>query len=740
MKPTPQTPIERVAIFAALGCLLVALLVGIGPNWSGRIMALGDVIWDDYGAELRVDPFKPDCELTALEQELQDCPEETSAPPPPSDVGNPFDSDAPPPDPFADDAPPPDPFADDAPPPDPFADDAPPPDPFAGDSNSAAGDTNRASLKRAAEPKNCAALKNFYAGCVAEHEDYAQKIERITSSILIFRKIDNLISALGTFPYTRHLLLIFLGLSALTTTLTRVHISIRNPETRIESMIAEGAMLLGHLLLTASAIAHIRIQRSAEMEIEHPMIPYVMAFGFGAMAIVNAVHVYQAVSERKGSDSFSVARALMVIPLHAYMAVVTGAYFLLLEAHPSGQAIYIEKFAQHPNIYLGIGLYIWSGMLLANTRIAKTLFELILPWNLPPTVLAWLVVVAAAYPTAYSGASGIFVIAAGAVIFSQLRVAGASSRLALTATAMSGSLGVVLNPCLVIVLIAILNKQVTTSELFGWGQWVFALTAALFLIAMLGRWAMDGFSRPTANTTFTTLDQRIAATSKAFLALLPYGLIAVGVLAAVWLFTDTLPDERTAPFVLPVVLIALVAYDRWSDPNKDTDPSTFIHRLIEATSETAHHSGALLMVMAASVGFGGLIERSELMDAMPSSFGSPVATMAILVIVMVIVGMTMDALGAVVLVSVSVAGLAYDNGIDPVHFWMMVLVAFELGYLTPPVAINHLLARQVIGEESWVEKDNTTGFFRRYEHIILPMGVMTAALLLVAFVPFAWYP
>ena len=36
---------------------------------------------------------------------------------------------------------------------------------------------------------------------------------------------------------------------------------------------------------------------------------------------------------------------------------------------------------------------------------------------------------------------------------------------------------------------------------------------------------------------------------------------------------------------------------------------------------------------------------------------------------------------------------------------MMVLVAFELGYLTPPVAINHLLARQVIGPEASVEDD-----------------------------------
>jgi len=429
----------------------------------------------------------------------------------------------------------------------------------------------------------------------------------------------------------------------------------------------------------------------------------------------------------------------MVIPLHGYMALLTGIYFLALETHPSGQAIYVEKFAQHPNVYLGIGLYIWSGMLLAQTRIARQLFKIVMPWNLPPAILAWIVVVAAAYPTAYSGASGIFVIAAGAVIFTQMRASGASSRLALTATAMSGSLGVVLNPCLVIVLIAILNKQVTTTELFGWGRWVFLLTAGLFLLVMLGRWAADGFNRPQSNPA-ESLRDRFEKSVSAIGSLLPYVGLSALILLAFWFLTDTLPNERTAPFVLPVVLMALVGYDRWSDPERETAPDTFGKRLMSATSETAHHSGALLMVMVASVGIGGLIERSMIMEAVPSDFGSPMATMAILVVVMVIVGMTMDALGAVVLVSVSVANLAYSNHINPIHFWMMVLVAFELGYLTPPVAINHLLARQVIGEDSWVEKDETEGFIKRYEHVILPMAVMGTALLLVAFVPFAWYP
>jgi TRAP-type C4-dicarboxylate transport system permease large subunit len=112
--------------------------------------------------------------------------------------------------------------------------------------------------------------------------------------------------------------------------------------------------------------------------------------------------------------------------------------------------------------------------------------------------------------------------------------------------------------------------------------------------------------------------------------------------------------------------------------------------------------------------------------------------MGILVIIMVIVGMTMDAMGAVILVSVTMADVAYRNGIDPVHFWMMVLVAFELGYLTPPVSLNHLLARQVIGAEAELEDQVTGNLYERYRHVIVPMAVMGLSLLIVAFVPLYW--
>ena len=294
-----------------------------------------------------------------------------------------------------------------------------------------------------------------------------------------------------------------------------------------------------------------------------------------------------------------------------------------------------------------------------------------------------------------------------------------------------------LAPCLVVVLIATLNNEVTTAELFGSGLYVFLLTAVLSLAAFL--WRNDQPFRLPA------LGVAGPASGRALWALLPFVVVGAIVVAFYGLVLGTAVTEHTAMLVLPAVLLAIVVYDRVVAPpvilgvRKPVEDRGLWRPLVDATAESSDHIGALLMLMTASICLGGVVERTELMALFPASLGGPYVTMAILVVVMIVVGMTMDALGAVVLVSVSVAGLSSQAGIHPVHFWMMVLVAFELGYLTPPVALNHLLARQVIGEESHVEDDEVVGFWARNEHIWLPMLVMGVALVLVAFVPFLWY-
>jgi ketosteroid isomerase-like protein len=87
-------------------------------------------------------------------------------------------------------------------------------------------------------------------------------------------------------------------------------------------------------------------------------------------------------------------------------------------------------------------------------------------------------------------------------------------------------------------------------------------------------------------------------------------------------------------------------------------------------------------------------------------------------------------------VSATVAPIAYSNGIHPVHFWMIVITAFELGYLSPPVALNQLLARQVVGEEEMdkaAEETKHKPFYYRYERWLLPVYTLFIGLLIVTY-------
>ena len=81
------------------------------------------------------------------------------------------------------------------------------------------------------------------------------------------------------------------------------------------------------------------------------------------------------------------------------------------------------------------------------------------------------------------------------------------------------------------------------------------------------------------------------------------------------------------------------------------------------------------------------------------------------------------------------------------QFRTSTLTGFELGYVTPPVALNHLLARQSIGDEEVAAADAEVRhkpFYYRFERWVLPVIVMLPAMLIIAYVPyvfklFGWY-
>lgn len=648
-----------------------------------------------------------------------------------------------------------------------------------------------------------AAVMQAQQVCEESYQFYDKAMTHIEAhpSIRAYRSFET--SFFGIFKFGTEnralLLIIMVVFAAISATLKTHHIGLRSPATRIDFKVYSVAMLIANSFLVYSSYSqYMSVLNSGVPMGDMKYVYWLWMILFGTLTLISLYQVIKSPQATREGGSFGLA--FLSVPLYAYMAISTGFNFVFLMDYPMGQGIYLGQLVEFSSIFLNLALFIWAGMLLKQTRVVDMFLNILRPWNLAPETLTWLILLAAALPTAYTGASGIFVIAAGAIIYKEVWNAGGRRQFALAATAMSGSLGVVLRPCLLIVVVASLNKEVTTDMLYHYGVYVFLLSSTLFLIISLF----------FAESKFRIAAPGLAApqSARAFVNVIPYIVIFI----LIWLFykyaLSTDLNEFTAPVMMPVILLMIVLFDKlrhepaplppvghWDETLTTTLGSGnmpamatagtainaeyreadhieqqgselavnhgvkrsavgeslrqvgFWKSLHISTSETVGHIGALVILMALSVSVGGLLERMEIMEAFPTDISSTVLVISMIVGLMVFVGMIMDPFGAVILISATVAPVAYQYGIHPVHFWMITLIGFELGYVTPPVALNHLLARQSIGDAEVAEADAEVrhkSFYYRYERWILPMIVLLPAMLIIAYVPyvfklFGWY-
>ncbi len=687
-----RTFLEWFSSLPVFALLLLTLIVGTGEMVHGQLLKLGESMFGDSQAQvqyfmLRAEPSKPECDANInVEAELA---KQSSAPK--AAGGDDID--------------------------DLFGDQPQAHDP--------------AVLRKS--------IEQALAICKAKHDIYQKVLQHQTPQVKAYRTLET--SFFGLFQVGTDnrslILLLMVAIAAVTTTLGFHHIGIRPGHYTKDYLLQSVSQVVSSGLLLFSAVRYYQILQGSGVPIEHPVIHYVWMLLFTVLLLINLKRVIMPVKSPHGEGDWG--GAFLSIPLYAQMATVAGVYFVI-KGHHAGLAIYINQLMELPSIFMNLGLFIWAGMLLKQSRIVDLFMNVLRPWSLSPQLLTYIILVGASVATAYTGASGIFVIAAGGIIYHEVRASGGSRQFALAATAMSGSLGVVLRPCLLVVFIAALNKQVTTSGLYHWGFYVFLLTSTLFFLAsQMLRTQRAAIESPAV---------AIPAMLRQCVPLLPYIALMAAIIAIYEFALDTKLNEITAPTIMPVLLILILVFDKMTNKGKaELTPDYASHRqdgveksIRFATNETIGHIGALLSLMTLSLAMGGVIERSEVMGYFPKVFENHWTAMAFLVVTKVLLGMIMDPFGAVVLVSGTLAPIAYANNIDPLHFWMMVLVAFELGYLLPPVAINQLLTRQVIGEEEVTEADAEVkhlGFYRRYERWILPLVVMTIGLVIVSFGPLA---
>ena len=176
--------------------------------------------------------------------------------------------------------------------------------------------------------------------------------------------------------------------------------------------------------------------------------------------------------------------AILGTPLFVIMGLSALTAFTLVDIEVSAVVIEIYRIASAPTI-LTIPLFTFAGYMMAESGSPKRLLRLTeaaLGWV--PGGVAIVSLVICAFFTAFTGASGVTIIALGGLLFPILKSEGYTEKFSLGLITTSGSLGLLFPPSLPIILYGLVAK-VDIDQLFMAG-----IIPGFLLIVILSIWSI----------------------------------------------------------------------------------------------------------------------------------------------------------------------------------------------------------------------------------------------------------
>lgn len=283
--------------------------------------------------------------------------------------------------------------------------------------------------------------------------------------------------------------------------------------------------------------------------------------------------------------------------------------------------------------------------------------------------------------TSFTGASGVTILALGGLLMPVLLAARYSERNALGFVTGSGSLGLLIPPCLPLILYAVIAK-IGVDQIFLAG--IVPGTLMVALTAALGIW--QGPKERGARPTFQWAEARAAIWEAKWELALP-------VVALVSLFGGfATPVEAAAVTALYAFFIETVIH-------RDL---TIVRDVPRVMAECGLLVGGVLLILGVALGFTNYLVDAQIpamaVEWATEAIHSPWVFLLLLNLFLLAVGCLMDIYSAIVVVVPLIVPIARAFGIDPVHLGIIFLANLELGYLTPPVGMNLFLASYRFGK------------------------------------------
>jgi C4-dicarboxylate transporter DctM subunit len=364
--------------------------------------------------------------------------------------------------------------------------------------------------------------------------------------------------------------------------------------------------------------------------------------------------------------------AILGTPLFIIMSLAALVAFTFSGVEVSAVAQEFYRISSAPTL-MTIPLFTFAGYLMAESKSPQRLLKL------AETGLGWLpggvsivALVVCAFFTAFTGASGVTIIALGGLIYPILMNDGYKEKYTLGMITASGSLGLLFPPSLPIILYGLVAK-VDIDKLFKAG-----LVPGLVIMIILSLWAIYNSPKSTKRNNHTfNLSEFLKALRESWLeALLPV-MVLVGIYGGFVTVT-----EAAAFTALYVFIIEVFIY-------KDLSFSQDIPKVIIDSMSLV---GGILLILCCALGFTNFLVDEEvpmkIFALMKEFLHDKYSFLLFLNIFLLIVGCLMDIFSAIVVVVPLIIPIANDFGVDPVHLAIIFLANLEIGYLTPPVGIN----------------------------------------------------
>lgn len=366
--------------------------------------------------------------------------------------------------------------------------------------------------------------------------------------------------------------------------------------------------------------------------------------------------------------------ALLGAPLFAIIAA--SALFGFWQQEIDLQVIAIEFFglAEMP-ILLAIPLFTFAGYLLSESGAPGRLVRMtraLMGWM--PAGLAIVSLFACAFFTAFTGASGVTIIALGALLFPAMKEAGYPEKFNLGLITSAGSLGLLFAPSLPLILYGVV-AEVSIEDLFLAGLLPGFLM--LVILSAYSVWKNRAIRIPLGDFSWA----EVAAAARAARWEIPLPVVVLGGIYSGY-FAISEAAAVTALYVL-VVDVLILKEVRWKElPNIMRESMVLV--------------GGILMILGVSLASTNLMIDAGVPQKLLGWIGgfvdSQLGFLLLLLVFLLILGAILDIFSAIVLVVPLILPIAQQFGIHPVHLGMVFLATMQLGYITPPVGLNLFIA------------------------------------------------